>query len=46
VLVGELNLVRTTQGVSLRYADPWLRDGFPLSEDLPLMLARPGPGMT
>jgi serine/threonine-protein kinase HipA len=37
VLVGELNLVRTTQGVSLRYADPWLRDGFPLSEDLPLI---------
>jgi serine/threonine-protein kinase HipA len=35
--VGELNLVRTTQGVSLRYADTWLRDGFPLSEDLPLI---------
>jgi serine/threonine-protein kinase HipA len=35
--IGELNLVRTTQGVSLRYADAWLRDGFPLSEDLPLI---------
>jgi serine/threonine-protein kinase HipA len=35
--VGELNLVRTTQGVSFRYADSWLRDGFPLSEDLPLI---------
>jgi serine/threonine-protein kinase HipA len=35
--VGELNLVRATQGVSLRYADSWLRDGFPLSEDLPLI---------
>mgnify|MGYP006178944951 CR=1 FL=1 len=37
VPIGELNLVRTTQGVSLRYADSWLRDGFPLSEDLPLI---------
>lgn len=37
VPVGELNLVRTTQGVSLRYADSWLSDGFPLSEDLPLI---------
>jgi len=34
--VGELNLVRTTRGVSLRYTDSWLRDGFALSEDLPL----------
>jgi serine/threonine-protein kinase HipA len=37
VIVGELNLVRATQGVSLRYADSWLRQGFPLSEDLPLI---------
>jgi serine/threonine-protein kinase HipA len=37
VPVGELNLVRTMRGVSLRYADSWLRDGFPLSEDLPLI---------
>lgn len=37
VLIGELNLVRSTQGVSLRYADPWLRRGFSLSEDLPLI---------
>jgi serine/threonine-protein kinase HipA len=35
--VGELALLRSTQGVSLRYADAWLRDGFPLSEDLPLI---------
>lgn len=37
VLVGELNLVRSVQGVSLRYADSWLQRGFPLSEDLPLI---------
>src|SRR6267154_3578140 len=37
VLIGELNLVRSTQGVSLRYADSWLRRGFSLSEDLPLI---------
>jgi serine/threonine-protein kinase HipA len=37
VLVGELNLVRSVQGVSLRYADSWLERGFPLSEDLPLV---------
>jgi len=35
--IGELNLVRSTQGVSLRYADNWLQSGFPLSEDLPLI---------
>jgi serine/threonine-protein kinase HipA len=37
VQVGEMNLVRSTQGVSLRYADSWLQNGFPLSEDLPLI---------
>jgi len=37
VLIGELNLVRSNQGVSLRYAQSWLRSGFPLSEDLPLI---------
>ena len=37
ILVGEINLVRTTQGVSLRYAESWLRRGFALSEDLPLI---------
>src|SRR5262245_42139074 len=37
VLVGEIHLVRSTQGVSLRYADTWLERGFPLSEDLPLI---------
>jgi serine/threonine-protein kinase HipA len=37
VLVGELNLVRASRGVSLRYADSWLDRGFALSEDLPLV---------
>jgi serine/threonine-protein kinase HipA len=37
VLIGELHLVRTTRGVSLRYAPDWLERGFPLSEDLPLI---------
>lgn len=37
VLVGELNLVMSARGVSLRYGADWLRAGFPLSEDLPLM---------
>ena len=37
VPIGDLNLVRSTQGVSLRYADSWLQRGFPLSEDLPLI---------
>ena len=36
-LVGELNLVMNRRGVSLRYAAAWLRHGFPLSEDLPLL---------
>jgi serine/threonine-protein kinase HipA len=37
VLVGDISLVRTSQGVSLSYADSWLRSGFALSEDLPLI---------
>ena len=37
VLIGELNLVRSNRGVSLRYADAWLERGFALSEDLPLV---------
>ena len=37
VLIGELNQIRSTQGVSLRHADPWLRRGFSFSEDLPLI---------
>jgi serine/threonine-protein kinase HipA len=37
IQIGELNLVRSTQSVSLRYADSWLQNGFPLSEDLPLI---------
>jgi serine/threonine-protein kinase HipA len=35
--IGELNLVRATQAVSLHYAQSWLRGGFPLSEDMPLV---------
>jgi serine/threonine-protein kinase HipA len=35
--IGELNLVRSSQGVSLQYMDSWLQDGFALSEDLPLI---------
>ncbi|HKU14638.1 MAG TPA: HipA domain-containing protein [Steroidobacteraceae bacterium] len=37
LLIGELNLVRSNQGVSLRYSTQWLRTGFQLSEDLPLI---------
>jgi serine/threonine-protein kinase HipA len=37
VPIGELNLVRVSQGVSLRYVEAWLQRGFPLSEDLPLI---------
>ena len=36
-LIGELNLMRSNQGVSLRYASSWLERGFALSEDLPLI---------
>jgi len=35
-LIGQIHLLRSTQGVSLRYADSWLQQGFALSEDLPL----------
>jgi serine/threonine-protein kinase HipA len=37
VLVGAIDLMRTTKGVSLRYDDMWLERGFALSEDLPLV---------
>ncbi len=37
VAVGELHLVRSNQGVSLRYFAEWLEHGFELSEDLPLI---------
>jgi len=37
LLIGELNLVRSTQGVSLRYSEDWRARGFALSEDLPLI---------
>lgn len=37
VRVGTLRLVRALQGISLQYAPEWLRAGFPLSEDLPLV---------
>ena len=36
VPVGELSLVLTSRGVSLRYGAQWLAHGFALSEDLPL----------
>ena len=35
--VGELHLVMAGRGVSLRYAPGWLRQGFALSEDLPMI---------
>jgi serine/threonine-protein kinase HipA len=37
VLVGSLQMVRALRGVSLRYGEGWLRQGFALSEDLPLV---------
>ena len=37
LFVGELQLIRATQGVSLTYAPSWLQRGFALSEDLPLI---------
>ncbi|MFL6664102.1 MAG: type II toxin-antitoxin system HipA family toxin, partial [Rhizobacter sp.] len=37
VYIGQLNTVRTLRGVSLRYGVDWLRRGFALSEDLPLI---------
>ena len=37
VLIGELNMVRSSRGVSLHYAPAWLERGFALSEDLPLV---------
>ncbi|QHE74724.1 type II toxin-antitoxin system HipA family toxin [Hydrogenophaga sp. PBL-H3] len=37
VRVGSLHLVMGGRGVSLRYAPDWLRQGFALSEDLPLI---------
>jgi len=36
-LVGTLNLVQSMRGVSLRYSQDWLKTGFALSEDLPLI---------
>ncbi len=35
--VGTLRLVAAGKGVSLRYGQEWLKEGFPLSEDLPLI---------
>ncbi|MDR7297476.1 serine/threonine-protein kinase HipA [Pelomonas aquatica] len=35
--VGTLAMVQASKGVSLRYAPSWLRHGFALSEDLPLL---------
>lgn len=34
--IGELRLVSGGRAVALQYGQEWLRDGFPLSEDLPL----------
>jgi serine/threonine-protein kinase HipA len=36
-LVGDLKLVSAGKGVSLQYSPDWLRTGFALSEDLPLV---------
>lgn len=36
-LIGTLNLVLGRRAVSLKYADDWLKTGFPISEDLPLI---------
>lgn len=35
--VGQLRLIDAGKGVSLHYSPGWLADGFPLSEDLPLV---------
>lgn len=35
--VGELSLASVGKGVALRYGQQWLRTGFALSEDLPLV---------
>jgi serine/threonine-protein kinase HipA len=37
VLIGDLHMVRSTRGVSMRYASSWIDRGFALSEDLPLV---------
>ena len=37
ILIGTLRFVPSLRGVSLQYAHTWLKQGFPLSEDLPLM---------
>lgn len=37
VLIGPLRFVPSLRGVSLHYAANWLQQGFPLSEDLPLL---------
>lgn len=37
ILVGDLNLVMSARGVSLKYDAGWLRTGFALSEDIPLV---------
>ena len=37
VFIGELRMARQSRGVSLRYGQAWLKSGFALSEDLPLI---------
>jgi serine/threonine-protein kinase HipA len=39
VRIGTLRLLRASRGVSLQYDEEWLRNGFALSEDLPLTAA-------
>src|SRR4029450_2538126 len=35
--IGTIELTRAMRGVSLKYTNEWLKHGFPLSEDLPLL---------
>lgn len=43
-LIGELHIARALKGVSLVYGPGWLKSGFPLSEDLPLVEGELLPG--
>ncbi|HTK02622.1 MAG TPA: HipA domain-containing protein [Bordetella sp.] len=42
-LIGELRIVRALKGVSLTYSPAWLKSGFALSEDLPLVAGELSP---
>jgi serine/threonine-protein kinase HipA len=37
VFIGELRMARASKGVSLQYSQAWIKSGFALSEDLPLV---------